>query len=334
MTKYFTILLISILFLTACGQRTSENINLDDIEVAKVQISAETMRDIIQDVASPMEVSTLINSLQIPYSASNLPKLENLSTEIDPLEQAFRLGMFYTDLGYLHIYEKTDPAENFLENIDQLTTALRIDQYFDIATIRRLATSSSMDSLLFISVNSFNHMGNYLRESDRGDESALMICGAWLEGLYLSTQATLRKDSEHLHNLIGDQKMILNDLLLVLNYFNGESLMKDYIADLEKIMTVYDEVEIISVVEDPEAVEKDGMVELVQSETSVLKMSDEVLGKITETTAQVRNAHLNSASVSDADLSQANVSSTDLAKTIMSSPDVRSAQVAMKTQAK
>lgn len=128
--------------------------------------------------------------------------------------------------------------------------------------------------------------------------------------------------------------MILNDLLLVLNYFNGESLMKDYIADLEKIMTVYDEVEIISVVEDPEAVEKDGMVELVQSETSVLKMSDEVLGKITETTAQVRNAHLNSASVSDADLSQANVSSTDLAKTIMSSPDVRSAQVAMKTQAK
>ena len=256
MTRNSIILLISTLLLTACGQRQSEKINLDDVEVAKLQISAETMRVIIEDIASPLEATTLINSLHIPFSASNLPDLENLSTEVDPLEQAYRLGIFYTDLGYLHIYEKTDPAESFLKNIDQLTTTLHIGQYFDIATIRRLATNSSMDSLLFVSVNSFNNMGNALRDSDHGDQSALMICGAWIEGLYLATQATLGNNSEHLRNMIGDQKLILNDLLLVLNFYNDEASLKNYIADLEKIMSLYDEVEIISAVGDPKPTER------------------------------------------------------------------------------
>ena len=174
-----------------------------------------------------------------------------------------------------------------------MTTTLHIGQFFDLATIKRLTTSSSMDSLLYISINSFIYMGNSLRESNHGDQSAIMITGAWIEGLYLATQATLRNDSEHLRNMIGDQKLILNDLLLVLNYYDSESLMKNYITDLEKIMNLYDEVEIISAVGDPEPIEKDGMLELVQSETSQLKMSDEVLVKITEMTAEVRNAYLN-----------------------------------------
>ena len=294
MTRNSIILLISTLLLTACGQRTSEKMNLDDVEIAKVQISAETMRDIIQDIASPMEVATLINSLNIPFSASKLPNPENLSTEGNPLELAYHLGMLYTDLGYINIYEQTEIGESFLTSVDQLTTTLRIGQYFDLATIKRLsAGSSSMDSLMYVSINSFNHMGNSLRESNHGDQSALMISGAWIEGLYMATQATLHNDSEHLRNMIGDQKLILNDLLLVLNFYNGESLMKNYIADLEKIMSLYDKVEIISAVGDPKPTEKDGMLEMVQSETTQLKMSDEVLDRITQTTAEVRNAHLN-----------------------------------------
>ena len=293
MTKKSTILLISILFLTACGQRTSENLKLDDVEIAKIQISAETIRDIIENIASPIEAAVLISSLDIPFSASNLPKPENLSTEVDPLEIAYHLGMLYTDLGYINMYEKTDIGESFVTSIDKLTTELRIGQFFDLATINRLATNSSMDSLLYISIHSFNNMGNSLRESNRGDQSALLITGAWIEGLYMLTQTNLRDDNEHLRNMIGDQKMILNDLLLVLNFYNSKSQMKNYITDLEKIMTIYDEVEIISAVGDPEPIEKDGMLELVQSETTQLKMSDEVLDRITETTAQVRNAHLN-----------------------------------------
>ncbi len=201
--------------------------------------------------------------------------------------------MLSTDLGYINMYEKTDIGESFVTSIDKLTTELRIGQFFDLATINRLATNSSMDSLLYISIHSFNNMGNSLRESNRGDQSALLITGAWIEGLYMLTQTNLRDDNEHLRNMIGDQKMILNDLLLVLNFYNSKSQMKNYITDLEKIMTIYDEVEIISAVGDPEPIEKDGMLELVQSETTQLKMSDEVLDRITNTTAQVRNAHLN-----------------------------------------
>ncbi len=299
MTKNSILLLTITLLLAACGQRSSENLNLnlDEVEIAKIQISPETMMDIIENLASPMEAAVLISSLNIPFSASNLPNPENLSTNTNPLEMAYRLGMLYTDLGYINLYENTGIAERFLTSIDQLTTELHIGQFFDLVTVKRLATSSSIDSLLYISINSFNYMGNSLRESDRGDQGALMITGAWIEGLYLATQAAIRNDSEHLKAMIVDQKLILNDLLLVLNFYNSETQVQNYITELESIMGIYDGVKINYEVGDPETVEKDGMLELVQPETSQLFMSDEVLDEITKITAEVRNAHLSSAQV-------------------------------------
>ena len=289
-----TILVLSILFLAACGQRTSENLDLnpDDVEISNIQISEETMIDIIQSAASPLEVTTLIKSLNVPFSASNLPDPKMLSSEISALEMAFRLGMLYTDLGYMNLYEQADLSEDLLSAIDRLAEGLRINQYFDSDAIHRAASnSSSIDSLIYISIHSFNQMGNSLRQSERGDQSALIIAGAWLEGLYMATQVAATNNNEHLRDMIGDQKVVLNDLLLVLNYYNSEALMKNYITDLEKILNLYDQVEIINVVGDPETVEKDGMLEVVQNETSQLIMSDEVLDQITKATAQVRNAH-------------------------------------------
>ena len=143
-------------------------------------------------------------------------------------------------------------------------------------------------------------MENHLRNSERSELSTLMITGVWLESLYLATQVASSHDNEDLRLLIGEQKLILNDLLLVLNFYNDEASLKNYISDLDKIMSLYDEVEIVSAVGDPEAVEKDGMLEMVQSETIQLKMSDEVLDRITVTTAEVRNAHLRSADLSSA----------------------------------
>jgi hypothetical protein len=263
------------------------------VDVAKIQVSEEAMRDIILSIASPMEVAKLINSLDIPFSASSLPQPENLSTEISALEMAYRLGMLYTDLGYLNLYGKTEIAEKYLSTIDQLANELRVGQFFHIDEIKRMtANSLSMDSLMYISINSFNYMGNSLRESDRGDQGALMITGAWLEGLYMTTQSATTNKNEHLRAMIGDQKLILNDLLLVLNYYNSEALMQNYITDLEKIMNLYDQVKIINVVGDPESVEKDGMLELIQPETNQLVMSDEVLEKIIQMTKQVRDAHM------------------------------------------
>ena len=282
--------------MAACGQRPSENleVNLDDVDIGELQISSETMNDIIQNIASPIEVAALINALNVPYSTHYLSDPESLSTNTTSFEMAFSLGALSADLGYLNMYEKTGTAVNYLSSINRLADALQIGQFFDFATIKRLATSSSdLDSLMFISVNSFNNMDDYLRDTDRSNLSALMIAGVWVEGLYLATQVAVQNSNEDLKSMIGEQKLILNDLLLILNNYSNEEAIANYITDLEIIKGIYDNVKITYEVGEPQTIEKDGMLMVVQSESSHVTMSDETLQKIIEVTEQVRNMHMN-----------------------------------------
>jgi hypothetical protein len=239
-------------------------------------------------------VAALIQSLHVPFSTAYLADPEKLSTNTTSFEMAYSLGALSADLGYLNMYEKTGTAVNFLSSINRLADALQIGQFFDFTTIKRLATTNSdLDSLLFISINSFNNMDDYLRETDRSNLSALMIAGVWMEGSYLATQVAVQNSNEDLKTMIGEQKLILNNLLAVLNNYNNEPVIAGYIADLETIKTIYEEVKITYEVGEPETIEKDGMLMVVQSETSNVTMSDELLQRIIETTRQVRNKHMN-----------------------------------------
>lgn len=267
---------------------------MDDAEVGELQISSETMNEIIQNIASPIEVAALINSMNIPFSTSYLADPESLSTNTTSFEMAYSLGALSADLGYLNMYEKTGSAVNYLSSINRLADALQIGQFFDFATIKRLATTSSdLDSLMFISINSFNNMDDYLRETDRSNLSALMIAGVWMEGLYLATQVAVQNSNEDLRSMIGEQKSILNDLLLILNNYKNEAAIQVYIDDFEKLKSSFTDVTITYEKGEPETIEKDGMLMVVQSETSHVNMSDETLQQIIQVTQEIRNRQMN-----------------------------------------
>ena len=295
MRKHLLLLMIAVLLFAACGQRTSEimEVDMDDVETGELQISSETINEIISNIASPIEVAALIHSMDVPYSEQYLADPEALSSNTI-FEMAYSLGALSADLGYLNIYEKTGTAVNFLTVINSLADAMDIDQFFDFETIKRLATSSSdLDSLMFISVYSFNKMDDHLREIQRSDLSSLMMAGVWMEGLYLSTQIAKNISNEDLKSMVGEQKLILNDLLLILDNYRNEEVIAGYISDLKLIKDVFDQVKISYEVGEPSTMEKDGMLIVVQSESSHVDMSDESLQQIIEITEQVRNKHLN-----------------------------------------
>lgn len=267
---------------------------MGDMEAGELQISSETMGDIIENIASPIEVAALISSMNIPFTTAYLADPDKLSTNTTSFEMAYSLGALSADLGYLNMYKKTGTAVNYLSSIKRLADALQIGQFFDFATIKRLATTSSdLDSLMFISINSFNNMDDYLRETDRSNLSAMMIAGVWVEGLYLATQVALQNSNEDLSSMIGEQKIILNNLLLVLEHYKNETVIARYIRDLHLIKEAFAEVKITYEVGEPETIEKDGMLMVIQSESSKVAMSDDTLNLIIATTEEVRNRQMN-----------------------------------------
>lgn len=300
MAKYYTMkirFLIAVLcsiIMFSCKQNKVKdpfaNIEEEIINEETIDIDPETMENIVQNISSPVEIAQLIKSLEVPFSRGILASTDYSDSYNTSFQKAIGLGIYGTDLGYLNMYNKTGSAVEYLASIKRLADGVKVGQFFDFNLLKRLATNSeNLDSLVYISVHSFNEMDSYLRKNKRGNLSTLMITGGWLEGLYLATQVAAQSPHPDLAKAIGEQKTILGELLLILNAYKKDPKVADLIEDMLEIKKVYDKVKITYEVGEPESVEIDGMLVIIQNEKSVVHMTDDVLNEIIETTKKIRN---------------------------------------------
>lgn len=276
--------------------------NKDDIEIPEeifgedkpLMISQEAMEDIIDNISSPVEMAALLKSTGVPFSQKLLASTDNVDDLNTNFKQALNLGIFGCDLGYLNMYEKTGSVINNMTAIKTLANELRIGQFFDFSTIKRLATNNeNLDSLMYISVSSFNNMDEYLRQTNRSNISSLIVTGMWIEGMYLATQVANEKPKKDVIERIADQKLVINDLVLILKNYKNNAKFSELVNEIESIKKEYEAVKITYEMGEPEAKEVDGMLIIVQNDKQHIDISDETLTKIINSIENVRNKIIN-----------------------------------------
>lgn len=273
----------------------------DDIEIPDsifndkpLMISKEAMEDIIDNISSPVEMAALLKSTGVPFSQKLLASTSRIDDLNTNFKQAINLGVYGCDLGYLNMYEKTGSVINNMTAIKNLADNLRIGQFFDFSTIKRLATNNeNLDSLMYISVSSFNNMDEYLRQANRGNISSLIVTGMWIEGMYLAAQVAKDSPQEQIVERIADQKLVLNDLILILKNYKSDPSFADLIKEIELIKKEYEAVKITYEMGEPEATEVDGMLIIVQNDKQFIDMSDETLANIINSIESVRTKIIN-----------------------------------------
>lgn len=293
-SKLVTVILV--MFVCACGDNSARQEGLsfpvaDSVPAGEaVKLSDEAVADIVQNMASPVEIAAILQSMEVPFSAEYLAPTQGADRLTTNFQKAVMLGIYGADLGYLNMYEKTGNSVDVLSTIKRLADGLRVGQYFDFETLKRLSVSkSNLDSLLFISVNSYNQIDEYLRDNERGSISALMIAGVWIEGQYLASQVALGNNDEILRDRIGEQKIILGDLLMLLRPYRETSADYASLYDMmETIAATYRDVRITYRLGEPETVEQDGRLVMVQHEESIVDMSDEQLAQVAAISKDVR----------------------------------------------
>jgi hypothetical protein len=264
----------------------------DSVPVSEAEkLSPEAIADISRNIASPVEIANLLQMLEVPFSQKYLASSIDANKQSTNFTKALKLGILGADLGYLNMYEKTGASLDILSSIRKLAEDISVGQFFDFESIKRLSQNkSNLDSLLFISIDSYTRIDDYLRANDRGQLSALMIIGVWLEGQYLATQVIDQFPDKMLSDRIGEQKIILNDLLLLISpYCNRDSEFKLLCGDLQNIKSVYRDVRITYTQGEPVSTEKDGGLVIEQTESSIVEMSAEQLEDIIEITKNIRN---------------------------------------------
>jgi hypothetical protein len=295
--RFFIFLLAAVIVFNSCRNTSNSSGEFifpeaDSVPVGEAQkLSAEAIADISKNISSPVEIANLLQFLEVPFSPEYLASSIDANKQNTAFDKALALGILGADLGYLNMYEKTGTSIDILSSIRKLAEGLRVGQFFDFETIKRLSLNkSNLDSLLFLSIDSYTQIDTYLRDDNRGQLSSLMIIGVWIEGQYLATQVVKRYPDQMLKDRIGEQKIILNDLiLLAIPYCNRDSEYGDLCRYLQKVKEKYRDIRITYTLGEPISVEKDGGLVIEQTETSVVEMTDEQLTEVIDVTKEIRD---------------------------------------------
>ena len=284
----------------SCGgcDSSPEDVNFASLEeeevvTTDVNYNSEAMNEVIASFSSPVEMAALLKDSGVPFSQKYLIDPDKVNGYTSSFKRALGLGVLSADLGYLNVYSKTSLILDYLVAIRKLTETLTLGQFFDFQALKRLATSDdNIDSLLIMSVQSYQNMDEHLRNNQRSNLSALMVTGVWVESMYLVTQVAKEQSNEDFKNTIGEQKGILNNLLPILRLFKeNDKNFADLISNLEELKDVLDVVKITVQVKDNVPSREDGVIE--QNEESIVTVSKEELSEIITVTEKIRNKIIN-----------------------------------------
>jgi hypothetical protein len=209
--------------------------------------------------------------------------------------KALNVGVYGSDLYYTNIYGKNKDAIGLLNSIKQLANDLDIGQFFNMEVISRLAsTSGNMDSLLVVSTQNFNEINLYLQEKKRSELSVLMLTGGWIEAMNILCQAYLNNtDHPEIRQNIGEQKKILEKLLLLYPFYQSDKHIYDLAEDMKQLETAYGDVEISGVYVKPTIEIINGIGVIKDNSKETVKITDEQVRNIALITATIREKIVN-----------------------------------------
>jgi GMP synthase-like glutamine amidotransferase len=254
-------------------------------------ISIEVINDMVKSIPSPLEISFLIKDIEIKYDKTVLNAAENSKKYNNDYQRALNLGVYSTDLGYANIYEQTQDALFYLGAVKEMADALKIGQFFDFNTIKKLAsTRGNLDTLLLVTTKNLENINDHLQEKKRPDLTILILTGGWLESLYLTCEVTKKQPNELLKTRIGEQKIILEQLLLLLSFYEQKNEnIRNLISDFNKLNKIYENVK-ITYKNEPQVTKEGPNGQLITEggTTSEIQLTEEDLKAVLETVREIR----------------------------------------------
>ncbi len=203
--------------------------------------------DVVKDlsgypVPTSYDITKYIYQAGAPYilSLSNGP--EKAGEYITQRDKVLNLGVYAADLCYATTYMMKQGTMNYLEASKILIEDLGISTTFNTTYADRIEINiDDRDSLIAVVTESFDDTWNYLVENQQDVLARLVVCGSWIEGVYITTHVALKAiDNTAFLEALAKQKVSLNELVILLEPVKDVSEVSDLYTGLFEIQEFFE----------------------------------------------------------------------------------------------
>lgn len=237
-TKISLLLLVSFILVLGSCKRDS----IDDQKDITVENQIE---ELVYPIPTPFETTQMLQGAGAAYIIDLVNDVNNADKYFKEKSQALNLGVYGADLAYAATYNQAQSIRDILASSKKLSDQLGLSNVIDQTIIERVEQNiDNTDTLYKIVNNTFYDTFNKLNNEDKGAISMLVITGAWIESIYISTQlAATSSDITILAKKIAEQKYTLNSLMPLMEQYSDNPDINEITVILNRFKSVFDQIE-------------------------------------------------------------------------------------------
>ncbi len=248
MKKAIAVIIIPMLILSFSGLNSCKNRaekakpGEKDLEIEQVQMLEEEIEKNVYPLPTSAEVIKMLSELEVGYIMGIANPVANARKYLTSSGKAVNMGVFGADLSYATLYNMQQEVLNYLDAIRSLANELNMSQIYDENLYDRIRKNQdNKEELVTILTEAFDKTYAYLSQNDQQGLALLVVGGAWVEGMYLTTHV-----SEAAYQVAGISKVLIEqkesfDLFLEITQpYMDDPNVKEFVDKLEPIKKVYE----------------------------------------------------------------------------------------------
>lgn len=282
------------LLLVSCNPAISPLAQTQTEQTESSILSDDIISTILQSIPNPLETSALVSSLEKNKAIFMTQKLrpiiaiENLSKE----QLGFLYGQYCVNLYYAYICNEKEIVQKYYAELQKIEKLLGLDSINkNKALIDNLLAQKNEDALLNAAQQNFERFNTYNREHHQEVVNTQILAGVFLEANYFLTVIYEDTKEAKLKTSIGEQKITIEQIVLVLDMFNKAKTTNTY-ADFKKLQEYYTKVQIVTKQEPMGLIMVTDEIKVVESSPSDVIVSDKDLKQLCQAIQDLRGKYV------------------------------------------
>lgn len=243
----FVFLPLVVLLLTvsiSCRERRGGS-NQKAADKEEVKLLTKEIEDVIYPLPTSAEVIRMLTELEVGYIIGISSQPDNAKNYISSKQMALNLGIYGADLSYATLYNMEQEVLNYLNAIRTLTNDLNMSKLYDQRLYDEIKESfDDKDKLVSILTTAFNGTYNYMSVNDQEAQALLVVAGAWIEGMYITTHISeIVYHVEGIVRVLMEQKKSFELFLETVEPYSKDPLVSDILMMFEPLRLIYLEID-------------------------------------------------------------------------------------------
>jgi len=235
------LLIISFTCLTSCKDGATGK-QKKKIEAEQVKTIENQIEKNVYPLPTSATVIRMLTDLEVGYIIGISNPVANTKKYFSSTTRAINLGVYGADLSYASLYNIQQEVLDYMRAIRSLSNELNMSKIYNEELYDKIKKNyDNRDELVKILTGAFNDTYAYLSENDQQPLALLVVGGAWVEGMYLTTHV-----SEAAYQVAGISKVLLEQkksfelYLEITKPYATDPSVSDFVKLLNPVKKVYE----------------------------------------------------------------------------------------------